>query len=222
VTNLLSITVGRAGALGNLEEFFRPFLGRRVSTDGVHGSTRVLRKPEGDYGIVHPLHCRFAGYRRTSLVPGWIHPGSQTKAQNHWFAVTSGKQRYQNNKTAQANDYCFSRSAASGTASQRCAIPKVRIPELAHSCRTRDVVSLLNGEPQFIRIDICNVPFEFRDSENGVCRALRDVSTTRLPTQSSNLTLNHKPCWLWSRPGGQDLRQFCPKAGFINEKIVHD
>jgi hypothetical protein len=70
VTDLLSIPVGRAGALGNLEESFRPFLGRIVSTDGVHGSTRVLRKPEGDYGIVHPLHCRFAGYRRTSLVPG--------------------------------------------------------------------------------------------------------------------------------------------------------
>jgi hypothetical protein len=37
-----------------------------------------------------------------------------------------------------------------------------------------------------------------------------------------NLTLNHHTDWLWSWPGEQDLGQFCRKAGFINEKIVHD
>jgi len=168
--------------LGNLEESLMPFLARIVSTDGVRASTRVRRKPEGDYGSLHPLHCRFAGDRRTSLVPRRIQPGSQRKAQDCWFVDTSGKQRYEHNKTAQANGYCFSRSSASSTASQRCAIPKVRVPELAHSCRTRDVVSLLNGEPQFVRGDICNIPFEFRDSENGVCRTLQNARTTRLLT----------------------------------------
>jgi hypothetical protein len=180
-------------SLGNLEESFRPFLGGIVSTDGVHCATRVRRKPEGDYGIVHPLHCRFAGYRRTSLVPRWIQPGSQRKTQTCRFVDTSGKQRDQPRKTAQASDYRFSRSPASGTASQLCAIPQVRVRELAHSCRTRDVVSLLNREPQFVADDICNIPFEFRDSESGVCRTLRNASTTRLLTQSSNLTLNRKP-----------------------------
>jgi hypothetical protein len=208
-------------SLGNLEESFRPFLGRIVSTDRVHGPTRVLRKPEGDCGIVHPLHCRFAGYRRTSLVPRWIQPGSQTKAQNHWFAATSGKQRYQPNKTAQANDYRFSRSSVTAKASQRCAIPKVRVPELAHSCRTRNVVSLLNGEPQFVTDDICNIPFEFRDSENHVSRTLQNASATRLLTQSQP---DVEPPYRLAvvTAGWQELGQFCRKAGFINEKIVHD
>jgi hypothetical protein len=182
LTNPLSITIYRAGDLGNLEEFLRPFLGPIVSTNTVRGSTRVRRKPEGDYGIAHPLHCRFGGDRRTSLVPRGIHAGSQRKAQTRRFVDTSGKQRDELKETAQANDYRFSRPSASGTAIQRCAIPKVRVPELGHSCRTRDVVSLLKGESQFVTDDICNVPFEFRDSENGVCRTLRSASTTRLLT----------------------------------------
>jgi hypothetical protein len=187
-----------SSSLGNLEESFRPFLGRIVSTDGVHGSTRVRRKPEGDYGIVHPLHCRFAGNRRTSLVPHWIQPGAQRKAQTCWFVDTNGKRRDELKETAQANDYRFSRSSANATTIQRCAIPKIRFLEPAHSCRTHDVARL-PGAPQFIRVDIWNIPFEFRDSENGVCRTCRNSRATRLLNQTSNLTLNHKPQWLRSR-----------------------
>ncbi len=187
-----------SSSLGNLEESFRPFLGRIVSTDGVHGSTRVRRKSEGDYGIVHPLHCRFAGNRRTSLVPHWIQPGAQRKAQTCWFVDTNGKQRHELKKTVQANDYRFSRSSVNATTIQRCAIPKIRFLEPAHSCRTHDVAHL-PGAPQFIRVDIWNISFEFRDSENGVCRTCRNARATRLLNQTSNLTLNHKPQRLRSR-----------------------
>jgi hypothetical protein len=48
---LLATTIPRAGDLGNLEEFLRPFLGRMRSTDRVHGSTRARRNPLGDYEI---------------------------------------------------------------------------------------------------------------------------------------------------------------------------
>jgi len=49
------------GALGNFEEFLRPFLGRIVFTECVHGSTRVLGDAADDYGSLHPLHHRFSG-----------------------------------------------------------------------------------------------------------------------------------------------------------------
>ena len=200
-----------ASSLGNLEESFRPFLGRIVSTDGVHGSTRVRRKPEGDYGIVHPLHCRFAGTRRPSLVLHWIQPGAQRKAQTCWFVDTNGKQRDELKETAQANDYRFSRSSVNATTIQRCTIPKIRFLEPAHSCRTHDVARL-PGAHQFIRVDIWNIPFEFRDSENGVCRTTRNARATQLLTQSSNLTLNHKPSWLWSRAGWARFKTILSKG----------
>ena len=160
-----------ASSLGNLEESFRPFLGRIVSTDGVHGSTRVRRKPEGDYGIVHPLHCRFAGNRRTSLVPRWIQPGAQRKAQTCWFVDTNGKQRDESRRQRKPTIIAFPDRLSMPTI-QRCTIPKIRFLEPAHSCRTHDVARL-PGAHQFIRVDIWNIPFEFRDSENGVCRTTR-------------------------------------------------
>lgn len=125
-----------AGALGNLEESFRPFLGRIVFTDCVHGSTRVRRKPEGDYGIAHPLHCRFAGNRRTSLVPDGIQPGPEREARNDWFVGSTSQQQRKNDNAAQKGDYSFSRSSA--TSNRRCTIAKTRFFESPHRRTSRN------------------------------------------------------------------------------------
>jgi len=59
------------GTLGNFEEFLRPFLGRIVFTECVHGSTRVRREAADDYGSLHPLHHRFSGDRRSWCLTGF-------------------------------------------------------------------------------------------------------------------------------------------------------
>jgi hypothetical protein len=183
------IASDRAADLGNLEEFLRPFLGWIVSTDGVRESTRVRRKPEGDYGIVHPLHCRFAGDRRTYMVSDGIQSGSQRKTQGYRFAGTSGNQRCAHG-TAQDNGHCFSRAFA--TANRHCSSPKVPFREPAHCCLYRDFACFPSGETQFVNDGITNTNLEFRDSASGVRRTFRNASA-RLLTQSSNQTLTEKP-----------------------------
>jgi hypothetical protein len=130
-STLMSNTI----SLGNLEESLRPFLGRIVSTGSVHGSTKVQRNPVGDYGTIHPLHCRFAGDRCASLVSGRVQSGSQRKARNHWFVGSRAQQRRKLSKAAQADDYSFSRSWVTAKTIQRCTIAKVRFFESPH-CRT--------------------------------------------------------------------------------------
>jgi hypothetical protein len=121
--------MGTAGALGNLEEPLRPFLGRMLSTDGIRAP--VARRPdlEGHYGSVDFPGDWFVGGRCTFLVPG----GVPRETQSYRFAGTSEKRRYLFNKNAQGDDYCSSRSSA--TASQRCTIAKIRFLESPH-CRT--------------------------------------------------------------------------------------
>jgi hypothetical protein len=89
------------GALGNFEESFRPFLGRIVFTDCVHGSTRVRQNPERDYGSIHPLHCRFIGDCRTYMVSDGIQPGPEREARNDWFVGSISQQQRKNDNAAQ-------------------------------------------------------------------------------------------------------------------------
>jgi hypothetical protein len=192
-----------------------------VSTDRVHGPTRVLRKPEGDYGIVHPLHCRCAGYRRTSLVPCGIHPDSQTKAQNHWLLL-----RVENNDTS--------------TTRQRkqtiIAFPdRLSLPQQASVARFRKFGSLnllilaglatllasSTASPNLSRMTSV-IFYSNSEIQKTMFLELSKMLVQHDSSPNRNLTLNHHTDWLWSRPGGQDLGQFCRKAGFINEKIVHD
>jgi len=70
------------GALGNFEEFLRPFLGPIVFTDCVHGSTRVRRDAADDYGSIHPLHLRSCCDRRTYMMSDGVRSGSQRKNQD--------------------------------------------------------------------------------------------------------------------------------------------
>ena len=204
------------GSLGNFKESLRPFLGRIVSTDSVPGSTRVRRDLVDDYGSLHPLHCRFAGARRTSLVPRGIHPGSQGKAQNDRLADTSGKQRYEHNKTARAKDNSFSRSWVAATGSQSRPIPKIQSLEAAHFGWSRDVARLPRRACQLVWDDFCNIPSEFRDSESGVCRTFQNASTKRLlnpielPDVEPQGTLSAVKAGV-----GEILRTICRKAGFI-------
>ena len=182
------------GTLGNFEEFLRPFLGRIVFTECVHGSTRVRREPADDYGSLHPLHHRFSGDRRSYMVSDGVQSGSQRKTQGYRFAGTSGNQRCEH-ETAQGNGDCFSGAFSTATTGRRCSSPKLPFPRLAPFCRDRDFACCPSRESQFISDVISNTQLEFRDSENDVCRTFRNASA-RLLTQSSNQTLNHKP-----RPG---------------------
>ena len=125
------------GALGNFEEFLRPFLGRIVFTDCVHGSTRVRRGAAGDYGFIHPLHHRFSGDRRTYTVSDGVQSGSQRKTQGYRFAGTGGNQRCEHG-TAQGNGDCFSGAFSTASTGRRGSSPKIPFPKLAPFCRDRD------------------------------------------------------------------------------------
>ena len=151
-----------AGALGNLEESFRPFLGRIVFPDCVHGSTRVRRKPEGDYGIAHPLHCRFAGNRRTYMVSDGVQSGTEREARNDWFVGSTAQQQRKNDNAAQKGDYSFSRSSA--TSNRRCTIAKARFFESPHRRTSRNTKAArflnqmsnltLNHGPKWLRSSV--------------------------------------------------------------------
>jgi hypothetical protein len=196
------------GALGNFEEFLRPFLGRIVFTDRVHGSTRVGRDTADDYGSIHPLHHRFSGDRRTLMVSDGLQLGHQRKTQGYRFAGTSGNQRDKHD-TAQGNGNRFSGAFSTAATSRRCSSPKIPFPKLALSCWDRDFACFPSAKSQFISSCISNTQLEFRDSENDVCRTLRNASA-RLVAQSSNQTLNHKP-----RPGfgrGWNVREIRMKG----------
>ena len=182
------------GALGNFEEFLRPFLGPIVFTDCVHGSTRGRRDAADDYGSIHPLHLRSCGDRRTYMVSDGVQSGPQRKTQGYRFAGTSGNQRC-GHGTAQGNCDCFSGAFSTASTGGRRWCPKLPSPKLAPFCRDRDFARSPSGESQFINDVVSNTQLEFRDSENDVCRTFRNASA-RLLTQSSNQTLNHKP-----RPG---------------------
>ena len=195
-------------ALGNFEEFLRPFLGRIVFTDCVHGSTRVRRDAADDYGSIHPLHLRSCGGRRTYMVFDGIQSGSQRKTQGYRFVHTRGNQRC-DHETAQGNGDCFSGAFSTASTGQGCSSPKLPFPKLAPFCRDRDFACFLSDELQCISDVISNTQLEFRDSEKDVCRTFRNASA-RLLTQSSNQTLNHKP-----RPGfgrGWNVREIRMKG----------
>ena len=155
-----SSVMSSTSSLGNFEESFRPFLGGMLSTDDITIPAKARPGLEGHYGnSFESFDYWFVGGRCASLVSRGVQPGSQGTTQSCRFAGAGEKQRYEHNKTAQADNYPVPQSSVTATARRLYAVPKIQFFEPAHSGWIRDVVRLAG----------CGFPFHGCSVERDLC-----------------------------------------------------